>query len=259
MSISTELTRMAGNAGALAADTNAIFEALRAKGVDVPADAQLSDVVDMIGEIVPPLPQGLVAIVSGTKHMGFDSVNFTDNSAELVTGVLDSPVYANVGTSFNHCISTTDTSIINLIQSGTFTIEFWFMHRATSSSSGWGSPLFMIANTNGGWNLGIAGCGNDLLMIENGADEYGILTDNFSDRYHHISYMRNSSTGSITIHTDGKKRHSYIRQSIGSSNILYMPQVYNQRSDYNIIQFCIYDYEKYTTADYVPSTQVINF
>lgn len=56
MSISTELTRMAGNVGALAADTNAIFEALRAKGVDVPPGAQLSDVADMIGEIVPPEP-----------------------------------------------------------------------------------------------------------------------------------------------------------------------------------------------------------
>jgi uncharacterized protein (TIGR02145 family) len=51
MSISTELTRMAGNVGALAADTNAIFEALRAKGVDVPPGATLGNVVDMIGEI----------------------------------------------------------------------------------------------------------------------------------------------------------------------------------------------------------------
>ena len=54
MSISTELIRMAQNVGALNADTNAIFEALRAKGVDVPANAQLSDVADMIESIVPP-------------------------------------------------------------------------------------------------------------------------------------------------------------------------------------------------------------
>ena len=45
---------MAQNVGALNADTNAIFEALRAKGVDVPADAQLSDVADMIESIVIP-------------------------------------------------------------------------------------------------------------------------------------------------------------------------------------------------------------
>ena len=56
MSLQSQLTRMARNAGALNADTNAIFEALRAKGVDVPANAQLSDVADMIESIELPLP-----------------------------------------------------------------------------------------------------------------------------------------------------------------------------------------------------------
>jgi len=56
MSISTELIRMAQNVGALNADTNAIFDALRAKGVDVPANAQLSDVADMIDSIELHLP-----------------------------------------------------------------------------------------------------------------------------------------------------------------------------------------------------------
>lgn len=54
MSLSTQLTRLARNVGALTADTNAIFEALRAKGVNVPANAQLSDVADMIESINPP-------------------------------------------------------------------------------------------------------------------------------------------------------------------------------------------------------------
>ena len=54
MSLQSQLTRMAQNVGALTADTNAIFEALRAKGVNVPANAQLSDVADMIESIVPP-------------------------------------------------------------------------------------------------------------------------------------------------------------------------------------------------------------
>ena len=54
MSLQSQLTRMAQNVGALNADTNAIFDALRAKGVYVPADAQLSDVADMIESIVPP-------------------------------------------------------------------------------------------------------------------------------------------------------------------------------------------------------------
>lgn len=54
MSLSTQLTRLAQNVGALNADTNAIFEALRAKGVNVPANAQLSDVADMIEEIEVP-------------------------------------------------------------------------------------------------------------------------------------------------------------------------------------------------------------
>lgn len=54
MPISTQLTQLARNVGALTADTNAIFEALRAKGVNVPANAQLSDVADMIESIVPP-------------------------------------------------------------------------------------------------------------------------------------------------------------------------------------------------------------
>ena len=55
MPISTELTRMAQNVGALNADTNAIFEALRAKGVDVPLGATLDDVAEMIGEIETPI------------------------------------------------------------------------------------------------------------------------------------------------------------------------------------------------------------
>lgn len=55
MSLSTQLIRLARNVGALTADTNAIFEALRAKGVDVPANAQLSDVADMIEEIEVPI------------------------------------------------------------------------------------------------------------------------------------------------------------------------------------------------------------
>lgn len=54
MSLQSQLTRMAQNVGALTADTNAIFEALRAKGVPVPANAQLSDVADMIESIVDP-------------------------------------------------------------------------------------------------------------------------------------------------------------------------------------------------------------
>ena len=48
MSISAELTRMAQNVGALNADTNAIFDALRAKGVDVPPGSTLSDVPTLI-------------------------------------------------------------------------------------------------------------------------------------------------------------------------------------------------------------------
>ena len=56
MPISTELTRMAQNVGALNVDTNAIFEALRAKGVDVPPGATLGDVAEMIREIVVNLP-----------------------------------------------------------------------------------------------------------------------------------------------------------------------------------------------------------
>ena len=62
MSISTQLTRMAQNVGALNADTNAIFEALRAKGVDVPANAQLNDVAEMIEEIEVPSPENEVEI-----------------------------------------------------------------------------------------------------------------------------------------------------------------------------------------------------
>jgi hypothetical protein len=51
MSISTELTRLAQNVGALTADTTAIFEALRAKGVSVPADAKLADCPELISLI----------------------------------------------------------------------------------------------------------------------------------------------------------------------------------------------------------------
>ena len=56
MPITSELTRMAQNVGALNADTNAIFEALRSKGVLVPQDATLDDVVEMIGEIELNIP-----------------------------------------------------------------------------------------------------------------------------------------------------------------------------------------------------------
>ena len=52
MPLSTELTRMAQNVGALNVDTNAIFEALRAKGVDVPPGTKLSDAADLIRGIL---------------------------------------------------------------------------------------------------------------------------------------------------------------------------------------------------------------
>lgn len=48
MSLQSQLTRMAQNVGALNADTNAIFDALRANGVDVPQDATLDDVAELI-------------------------------------------------------------------------------------------------------------------------------------------------------------------------------------------------------------------
>ena len=55
MSISTQLTQLARNVGNLTADTNAIFEALRAKGVDVPPGATLGDVAEMIDTIETPI------------------------------------------------------------------------------------------------------------------------------------------------------------------------------------------------------------
>lgn len=56
MSIATELSRLAQNIGVINSDTNAIFEALKLKGVTVPADAKLSDVADLIDTIELVLP-----------------------------------------------------------------------------------------------------------------------------------------------------------------------------------------------------------
>jgi hypothetical protein len=95
MPISTELTRLARNVGDLTADTNAIFEALRAKGVDVPADAQLSDVADMIEtiEVSPsdPIPlKGTLAHqwnLDGSPNMLTDVVGGATITAKTTPAV----------------------------------------------------------------------------------------------------------------------------------------------------------------------------
>ena len=71
MSLQSELTRFARNVGALTADTNAIFEALRSKGVVVPADAELGDVADLIDTIE-------------TKMDKFELLTYFDNIANDV-------------------------------------------------------------------------------------------------------------------------------------------------------------------------------
>lgn len=63
MSISTQLTRLAQNVGALTADTNAIFEAIESKGVTVPSGSTLSDCPSLIASISttdrsPDIPAG---------------------------------------------------------------------------------------------------------------------------------------------------------------------------------------------------------
>lgn len=75
MSLQSQLTRLAHNVGALTADTNAIFEALRAKGVSVPANAQLSDVADLIGTI-------------DTKLKEFEFLTYFNN----ISGNVDVPI-----------------------------------------------------------------------------------------------------------------------------------------------------------------------
>lgn len=51
MSVSSELIRLAGNIGTMQADVNATMDAIEAKGVTVPAGAQLHDVPGLIEQI----------------------------------------------------------------------------------------------------------------------------------------------------------------------------------------------------------------
>ena len=88
MSISTQLTRLARNVGALTADTNAIFEALRAKGVNVPANAQLSDVADMIESI-------------DTKLKEFEFLTYFNNILDNVDAPIKGPSSTVISNTYN--------------------------------------------------------------------------------------------------------------------------------------------------------------
>jgi len=87
MSISTELTRMAQNVGALNADTGAIIEAIAAKGVTVPSGTTLHDCPSLISSIegagsfspenvVNVVPVNKMAVVDSNGYIGYDLTNF---------------------------------------------------------------------------------------------------------------------------------------------------------------------------------------
>lgn len=76
MPISTQLTRLAQNVGALTADTNAIFEAIAAKGVAVPSGTTLHDCPSLISSIDGASsfsPENVVNVVPVNKMAVVDS------------------------------------------------------------------------------------------------------------------------------------------------------------------------------------------
>ena len=209
-------------------------------------------------------PEGLVACVSGTNYYGFSDVTFTSNSTELVSDVLDQPVYANVGTSASHLIRSTDSSIIDLIKNNSFTIEGWFKRRYIGSGGnvGAGSPLFGIFNTSDPtyWCLAVGLTYDGFLSLwindSNRADMSQVTND---DNYHHIALTRNKTDNKYYVHVDGNQKLYVIdANNISSSNIFYMTLVYDSRVDFNMIQLCIYDYPKYSLGNFTPSRKVIN-
>jgi hypothetical protein len=121
---------MAQNVGALNADTNAIFEALRAKGVAVPANAQLSDVADMIESIEANLPQGLVLLEYFNKRYGAEKVSqldfnvtYDDTCPLNIPG--GAPTWYN-GSEYLDKLVSYEPSITNQVcNSGNFTIELF--------------------------------------------------------------------------------------------------------------------------------------
>jgi len=213
MSISTELTRLARNVGALTADTNAIFEALRAKGVDVPQDATLDDVAEMIGEI--ELYQTYVTIdgrdyktvTIGNQEWMAENLDykFSYNGSTIPVGGSGAPstpaawYYDNDETSYG----IDGTYKCGLLYNW-YAAKYLEDNKATLLPNGWHVP------TSNDWNTlltevgDISTAGTKLKALNNsvngswptgwnGTDDYGFNGIPSGDRYDSIYYDINSS------------------------------------------------------------------
>lgn len=205
------------------------------------------------------LPSDLVAIVSGTKYYGFDSITFGDNTTELVRDLLDKPVYANVGTSLTHRIISRDSNIIKLLEgTSDFTIECYIKLRAVGTTGGSGSPIFGLNPTSnyGTWNLTVALTSTGALTCW--INDSWIISSQITglSYYKHLALTRKNST--YTLYYDGVSR-GYGNGTVTPGNAEFvMPFCYDNRSDYNVVQLCIWNNCKYL-SNFTPPTTVYDF
>jgi len=136
MSLSTELTRMAQNVGAITANTNAIFEAIESKGVSVPSGSTLSDCPALIASISttdrsPDIPSGYkknfrqVEFLQSNKDCVIVNLTGTCTSSDI----LKYHIYIkNLRDRSNNYIQLTN----NVNSSGThvFTMRLWTVYHS---------------------------------------------------------------------------------------------------------------------------------
>lgn len=199
----------------------------------------------------------LLGIYSGMDNWGLDPITYTAISTELVSGVLDSPVYATHPTNNTSQIYTTNATIINKIKNREpITLEVWFKPSVTYSGGDNGSPVLML--TDGSyWTLGLSysSSANRYIVWRN--DNTSITVNVALSGWHHVALILNSEGFSSKIFVDGVevKKHSVVYNTSKVEQIRF-PQVYNQRNGFDTIQMCIWDGIKYT-ENFTPPTEVI--
>lgn len=198
----------------------------------------------------------LLGIYSGMDNWGLDPITYTAISTELVSGVLDSPVYATHPTNNTSQIFTTNSIIINKIKNKEpITLELWFKPSVTYSGGSNGSPVLML--TDGSyWTLGLSYSSSDKRYLIWIKDNNSITVNGELSGWHHFAIVLNGDGFSSKFFIDGIEVHKYTNFYISRVNQIRFPQVYNQRNGFDTIQLCIWDGIKYT-ENFTPPTKVI--
>lgn len=215
----------------------------------------------------------LIAICRGTASRGFGEVLYNANKTELVSGVLDSPVYANVGNGQNveHIVSSSNADLMNRLLTGDFTIECYFKKNFDNEDGGSGSPIFGLISKSSTltWELAVA-CtktGTFTLWVN---DEYKInaVTSSavITESYKHLALTKKTTDNKCqySLYFNGNRLGSAVYQAQPITDCRFVMPIATKstsygnkyRVDWNVIQLCVWDYAKYTEPTYNIPTEV---